>query len=174
MARIALIASTLFGAIGARYTPQRYQYIPVGILKIIKKKKETTKMTKNKIEYGGYSIKEEKLTGRYAYRIAGSNETKAILVLPNELTDAEAERELKKYVDRLNAKIILTVNHKGVTLTQDENLYTNISGVKEDECETGMDGYLDKALTEDEAKKTIEEFLKAYEERKKAAEDNAK
>ncbi len=129
-------------------------------------------MTKNKIEYKGYSIEGEGKKGKcgYAYRIADGNETKAVNVFPNELTDEEAENVLKNFFNRLNAKIILTVNHKGVTLTQDENLYTNISGVKEDECETGMDGYLDKALTEDEAKKTIEAFLKAYEDRKKAME----
>lgn len=128
-------------------------------------------MTKNKIEYDGYSI-EEKSKGKhgYAYRIADGNETKAVNIFPNELTDDEAEKVLKDFFNRLNAKVILTVNHKGVTLTQDENLYTNIVTVEEDRHEIGMDGYKKEKLTEETAKQTIEAFLKAYEDRKKATE----
>lgn len=129
-------------------------------------------MTKNKIEYDGYSI-EEKGKGKhgYAYRIADGNATKAVHIFPNELTDEEAEKVLKDFFNRLNAKVILTVEHKGAILTQNEKFYTNISIPNPDGPEVGVDGNLDKALTEDEAKKTIEAFLEAHEGRNKAYEE---
>lgn len=132
-------------------------------------------MTKNKIEYDGYSIEEgEKGKHGYAYRIADGNETKAVNIFPNELTDEEAEKVLKDFYNRLNAKVILTVEHKGVILTQNEKFYTNVFIPSPGEPEVGMEGHLDKALTEDEAKKTIEAALKAYEERKKTYEERKK
>jgi hypothetical protein len=139
-------------------------------LKIIKKKKETTKMTKNKIEYDGYSIEEKKGERGYAYRIADGNKTKAVHMFPNELTDEEADNVLKDFFDRINAKVTLIVEHKGATLTQNEKTYTKVFITNPDGSTTGMDGVFNEVLTEESAKRIIEDFLAAYEERKKAAE----
>lgn len=143
-------------------------------MKIIKKKKETTKTTKNKIEYDGYSIQEKFGGNRYEYLIFNGDEIKNLLIYHNELTDEEAEKILKDFLKRLNTKVILTVEHKGATLTQNEKYYTKVSIPDPDGVWVGMEGCLDKALTEDEAKKTIEAALKAYEDRMKAYEERKK
>ena len=132
-------------------------------------------MTKNKIEYEGYSIQEIKGPGRYTYLITVDDEFKAVRIFDNELTDEEAENLLiKGYFNRLNPKVILTVEHNGATLTQNEKFYTEVLIPDPDGVVVGGEGYFDQALTEDEAKKTIEVVLKANEERMKAYEERKK
>lgn len=130
-------------------------------------------MTQSKISYKGYTIEEKMTNCGYAYPIAEGEKVLTIHIIPKELTNAEAEELLKKFVARRSAEIILKVEYKGVTLTQDETLYTQITIIEEDGHEEGMDGYQKEKLTEENAKKTIEAFLKAYEERKKARKGNA-